>query len=386
MARTAADAGLPRHALLREITDGAVLRLVLEQGLVTRADVARSTGISKPTISASMARLEAGGLLAPAGTREGQPGRVATWYELAPTSGWVLALDVDADGIHVRAADVAARTIAELDSPPVAPGDNTGMVVAIRDAVRQVLAARGTRHGPLRAVAMSVANAVRPATGEVLALPNTPFPEGLLDPHEVFTDLITAPLLVENDVNCAALAEHRGGAAAGVDNFAYLFVGTGLGMGVYVDGRLARGAHGTAGEIGYLAAGRGGESYATVVAALGRQGFARDHSSALDVEGVRDTLAAAAAGDPEARDAVRRLGTTVGQVIADTAAVIDPELVILGGPLGSHPALLPLARDTVARLSPSPVRIEYGALGEAASLDGALHLAVDRALADILPG
>lgn len=386
MARIPADAALPRHALLREITDGAVLRLVLGQGRVTRADVARETGISKPTISTSMARLEASGLLAAAGSREGQPGRVATWYELAPTAGWVLGLDVDTEGVHVRAADLAARTVKELDNPPVAVGDSAAMVVSIRDAVRRVVRALGTHHGPLRAVTMSVANAVRPDTGEVLSLPDTPFPEGLVDPREVFTRLITAPLRVENDINCAALAEHRSGAAAGVDNFAYLYVGAGLGMGVYVDGRLARGAHGTAGEIGYLATGRGGGSYATVVAALGRQGFARNDSSALDVRRVGETLAAASTGDDDARDAVRALGTTVGQVIADTAAVIDPELVILGGPLGANPALLPLARETVARLSPSPVRIEYGALGESASLDGALHLAIDQALTDILAG
>ena len=384
MARDPANAPLPRHAILREITDGAVLRLVLQHGRVTRADVARETGISKPTISLAMARLETAGLLTAAGMRGGRPGRVATWYELAPTSGWVLGLDVDADGVHLRATDLAARTIAELDSPPVPPGDAAAMVVAMRAAVHRVLDDVGNAHGPLRAVATSVANAVRPDTGEVLSLPDTPFPEGLVRPGEVFTGLVTAPLTVENDINCAALAEHRSGAAVGVDNFAYLFVGAGLGMGVYVDGRLARGAHGTAGEIGYLAAGRGGESYSTLVAALGRQGFARNDSSAIDVQRVRATLAAAAAGDDEARDAARALGTAVGQVIADTAAVIDPELVILGGPLGTDPSLLPLARQTVARLSPSPVRIEYGALGEAASLHGALHLALDHALAGIL--
>jgi predicted NBD/HSP70 family sugar kinase len=384
MARASADAPLPRQAILREITDGAVLRLVLRQGRVTRADVARATGISKPTISLAMARLEAAGLLMAAGLREGQPGRVATWYELAPTSGWVLGLDVDADGVHLRATDLAARTIEELDSPPVRPGDVAGMVLAIREAVHRVLVDVGTGHGLLRAVALSVANAVRPDTGEVLSLPDTPFPEGLVNPREVFTGLVTAPVMVENDINCAALAEHRSGAAVGVDNFAYLFVGAGIGMGVYVDGRLARGAHGTAGKIGYLAAGRGGESYSTLVSALARQGFARDGSSAIDVRRVRATLAAAASGDDEARDAANALGTAIGQVIADTAAVIDPELVLLGGPLGADLLLLPLARQTAARLSPSPVRIEYGSLGEAASLHGALHLALDHALAGIL--
>lgn len=375
---------LPRHSLLREITDRTVLDLVLERGRVTRADVARETGISKPTISAAMGRLERAGLLQAAGTREGQPGRLATWYELAPTAGWVLGLDVDAEGVHLRAVDLAARLVLQSDAPPVAPGDSRAMVRSIRAAVRRALRAAAV-NGPLRCVGMSVANAVRPDTGEVLSLPNTPFPEGLVDPRRVFAGVVDAPLVVENDINCAALAEHRAGAAVGVDNFAYLFVGAGLGMGVYVDGRLARGAHGTAGEIGYLASGHGPDSRLTLVSELGRLGFSRGRgSSAIDVDRVRRALAASERVGSDATGVVSVLGTSVGQIIADTSAVIDPELVILGGPLGTDPAVLAIARRTVAELAPSPVRIDYGVLGEMASLDGAIHLALDRALLGIL--
>ncbi len=370
---------LPRQGLLREITDRAVMAEVLARGRVTRSELAELTGISKPTISESTRRLADAGLLCTTGTRGGHRGRVATYYELTPTAGWVLALDVDPDGVHTRAADLAGVAFDDHDHPPVAAGDVAAMVRRIRTAVRRSLKIGNARRGPLRAVALSVANAVDPDTSQILALPNTPFPEGLLNPAELFADLVSAPLLVDNDINCAALAEHRSGAARDDTDFAYLFVGAGLGMGLYVGGRMVRGAHGLAGEVGYLATATGPAQYSTLVAALGSQGFATPNSSAMDVVTIRRALGEADVADREATKAAQALGAAIGQVIVATCAVVDPDLVLLGGPLGRHPALLATARHTVAELFPSTVRIELGELGEAASLQGALHLALDHA-------
>ena len=253
----------------------------------------------------------------------------------------MLALDVDQDGVHTRSADLTGTVFDGHDHPPVATGDVAALVRRIRTAVRISLRVGTDRHGALRAVALSVANAVDPSTGEILALPNTPFPEGLLSPAQILADLITVPLLVDNDINCAALAEHRSGAAADTQDFAYLFVGAGLGLGLYVDDRLVRGAHGLAGEIGYLAIATGPAEYSTLVTALASQGFGRAGTSAIDVEAIRLALAAAEVTDPGPASAVRQLGAVIGQVIVATCAVVDPELVLLGGPLGATPHCWP---------------------------------------------
>jgi predicted NBD/HSP70 family sugar kinase len=294
----------------------------------------------------------------------------------------VLALDVDHDGVHTRAADLSGAVFDDHDHPPVAAGDVAAMVRRIRAAVRRSLRIGTVQHGVLRSVALSVANAVNPETAEILALPNTPFPEGLLRPAKIFADLVSAPLVVENDINCAALGEHRGGAAHDCADFAYVFIGAGLGMGLYVGGRLVRGAHGLAGEIGYLATATGPTQYSTLVTALAGQGFGRADSSAMDVVAIQHALAAT--GGPDSDASARQLGAAIGHVIVDTCAVVDPELVLLGGPLGSHPALLTTARTTVLRLSPFPVRVELGSLGEKASLQGALFMALDRARENLL--
>jgi predicted NBD/HSP70 family sugar kinase len=375
---------MPRQDVLREITDRAVLDEVLDRGRVTRAEVAAETGISKPTISAAIARLEAAGLLAAAGSRTGLRGRVATYYALAPRSGWVLALQIDPDGVHTRSADLTGAVFDDHDHPAVATGDVSAMVRRIRAAVRRSVRIGSEEHGDVRAVALSVANAVNPDTGEILALPDTAFPEGLVDPARVFADLVPVDVLVENDVNCAALAEHRAGGAVDIRDFAYLFVGAGLGQGLYVDGHRVRGAHGLAGEIGYLAAPVGASQYSTLVGALADRGLSVGESSVLDVESVATDLDRAP-GSLSAQSIadVEALGQAIGHVIVATCAVVDPELVLLGGPLGRRPELLAIARRTVGELSPSPVRVELGSLGEAASLQGALHLALDHARAQL---
>ncbi len=375
---------LPRHGLLREITDQAVMDEVLQRGRVTRSELAQLTGISKPTISESARRLEEAGLLQATGTRSGHRGRVATYYELAPHAGWVLAMDIDSDGVHTRASDLSGMTFDEHDHPPGPAGDVGAVVRRIRAATRRSIKIGEPRHGSLRAVALSASNAVDPNTAKINVLPSASFPEGRLDPSVVFSDLVTAPVLVDNDINCAALAEHRTGAAVGIDNFAYLWVGSGFGMGLYANGRMIRGAHGLAGEIGYLATATGPAQYSTLVTALGQQGFGAPDSSALDVPTIRRSLAAARRADRAALAAAQTLGAAIGQVIVATCAVVDPSLVLLGGPLGRHPALFETACRTVAELFPSPVRIELGAVGETASLQGALHLALDHAKRHLL--
>lgn len=384
MTRSEAPRAVPRHGLLREITDRAVMDEVLARGRVTRAELAELTGISKPTISESARRLEEAGLLEVTGTRSGRRGRTATYYGLGTQAGWVLAMDVDSDGIHTRCTELSGARFDDHDYPPGPPGDTQYVARRIRAATRRCLKIGAAAHGPLRAVAMSVSNVVDPRTSRVVVLPSASFPEGLLDPAEVLRDLISVPLVVDNDINCSALAEHREGAAVGVDSFAYISVGSGLGMGLYSDGHLIRGAHGLAGEIGYLATTTGPAQYSTLVKTLGQQGFGAPDSAALDVPTIRRSLGAGRDAGAGGGGAAQALGAAIGQVIVATCAVVDPDLVLVGGALGRHPALFDTACQTVAELFPSPVRIEPGLIAHGASLHGAVHLALDRARVDLL--
>jgi predicted NBD/HSP70 family sugar kinase len=354
------------QTVLRAATDRRLLDETIRQGRTTRAELADVTGYSRPTVSEAVRRLVEGGLLDATGLKEtGRRGRVGTFYELGARAGWVLAVELDQSGVRARAADLAGRTLGEHRLPAGAPGD----VAALTANVRAIVGAFPTGPGPLRAVGISIANPVHPLTHEIVPLAGTPFPEGLVSPTEMIGDLVTAPVLVDNDVNLAALAEHRAGRAAGEASFAYVYVGAGLGVGLYIGDQLIRGAHGLAGEIGYLP----GLSTPTIATDLAAGGLGRSDAPSNDV------AAALALLDRADEPALRVLAAAVARAIISVAAVVDPALVLLGGPVGTHPALLPRVRAAIS--FPGPTRVEHGTLGTEAALHGASHLALEHALA-----
>ena len=347
---------LPRLKMLRELTDRAVLDDVFAHGRVTRVDLSDRTGISRPTISESVRRLEATGVLTATGSREtGQRGRIATFYELAADTGYVIALELNQFGVHAAAHDLRQTELAERRPEP---GDIADLVDAVRTTISGIKAP-----GPLRAVAVSVANPVDPASRQVIPLPGSPFPEGFVR----LDDVIDAPLLVDNDVNWAALAERRAGAGREAASFAYVHVGAGIGMSLCLGDQLVRGAHGLAGEIGYL---KVGDADLTLTDALLRQGFGTP--PAIDVRTVL-------AGNRK-----REFGTIVGRAVASACTVFDPELVLFGGPLGGHPEILPHIRVALDSATPAPVSVAAGEFGDAAPMRGALAWAVDHGRAQLL--
>lgn len=354
------DLALPRLGLLREITDHAVLDEVFHRARVTRVELASATGISRPTIWESVRRLEGAGVLSAVGCEEtGRRGRAATFYELARDAGWVLALDVKEAGIRTCAADLAGRCLGEARQPPVAPGDARALAGAVRQAREHSVRACSGR-GALQAVALSLTNPACPEIRETAAL----------------ADLDQAPLLVDNNVNLAALAEREAGAARDASSFVYIYVGADLGLGLHIGDQLIRGAHGRAGEIGCLAVPTGNGGFCTLAAAYSGLGPGQPDPPSGDVASVLSMVAQAAAGDAAAITATRGLGATIGQAVVAACAVVDPELVLLGGPIGSQSAVLELVRAAVARILPGQVRIEAGRIGDGASLQGALHLAL----------
>ena len=409
-----AQRALPRLGLLREMTDEAVMAQVFAHGRVTRADLAALTGISKPTTWQSVRRLEDAGLLTAAGSNEtGRRGRVATFYELPPGNGWVFAVQVDQSGLHLRSVDLMGRVILEQHDPPGPPGDSAALIGTLREALHRANAA-GRDHGPVRGGVISVANPVDPATHHIIAMPDSPFPEGQASLDEGLSDLIDAPVIIDNDVNLAAAAERASGVAATADNFAYLYVGAGMGMGLYVAGRPVRGAHGLAGEVGELPvashlhiatdappptdspavpragatpepttettrtmSGKRSEEIGhspSLARALHQSGFGADGRPSLRVDEIVRLLDSGG----ELPDSILTIAGVIAQAIAATCAIIDPELVVLGGPVGVHPTLLAPVREAVARIWPGPVRIELSTIGDRPALRGATGLALTR--------
>lgn len=218
-------------------------------------------------------------------------------------------------------------------------------------------------------------------------------PFDLLTPLEARID---TPIVLNNNVNLAALGERWRGHARDVATFAFLAVGAGIGMGLVHNGELVRGAHGAAGEVAYLPlpgsvppaerAGHGKEQLADEAGAYGVLAALKARRSwpGTRPSTVAELFDQAAAGVPAARDLVEAEARQLGLTVASACAVFDPELVVLGGGVGRNPLLLPTVRDTVNAHVPFPPRIETSALGEAASLTGAVFVALQAARAELL--
>jgi predicted NBD/HSP70 family sugar kinase len=301
---------------------------------------------------------------------------VGSYYALAGHAGVALAVSIAPEGIVAECVDAYGDTVSRADRPLVRPARPDDVAVALRAA------AAAARHGaglPPRLAVVSAADPVDRHTGKLIHLPDAPFLLGDLDPAEVLAPYAGEPVTVDNDVNWAARAE-RDHAGAALDDFAYLFLGEGLGCAIVADGEVRRGHAGLAGEMAHLlTAGPRGRAV-PFIEVFGQLGLRQAGATAIDV----DRLLAALVG-PGARAAATRrvLGQAIAGVLAAVVALADPEIVVVGGPWGSHPVLLDLIAATTARL-PRRARVRAAELTAEPSLAGVRLEALSRLRSAIL--
>lgn len=349
----ASGTGRPRQkpgtpSLLRELNDRAALGLLLAQGPLTRAQLSERTGVSKVTVSQVLARLEERGLVMIAGEQAGGRGPNAALYAVVPSSAYVAGLYVEFDQVSVAVADVTGQRMAHISVDPNGADDPVGLV---RDAVARACEIAGIELENLTSVVIGSPGVLDPRTGAPRIAVNLPtWHEGVPD---ALREVLHTPVVIENDVNLAAMAERADGAAAGLSDFAFVWLGTGLGLAEVIDGQMRRGAGGAAGEIGWmpvhgapLPAGNEHPSKAGLQALAGGfavQALAAEHGfagptpadavaaarAALDLSG----SSAGEAASPAAAF-LDELAHRVAIGVAAVCVVIDPALVVLGGTVG----------------------------------------------------
>ena len=376
--------GRPR--LLRAINERAVLERLRAGGPASRTELAASTGVSKPTVGQALANLERAGLVRSAGQRTGERGRSALLYELDPTAAHVVGVDVGRSWVRVAIADLGGAVVGRRDERN--PARSAGALVArVHALVRDVVAESGVAWEDVVHAVVGSPGVLDPATGRLRYAPNLPGwgRPGLVDE---LRGALTPSLAIDNDTNLAALGERAYGHGRDVADFVYLSIGTGVGMGIVVGGELYRGARGAAGEVGFLPLAGGGLGAAgpgkagaveEAVAAGGivRTGRAMGMKGALSAERIFN---AASAGDATARATVEREADRLAVVVAAVAAIVDPELIVLGGGIGANAdVLLPHLQDAVAALTPLRPPVVLSALGADAIVLGAIATALDTA-------
>lgn len=368
--------------------DAAVLGL-LRRGSATRPHIAEQLSMSKPTVSAAIAALEGAGLVVHDGQRTGATGRSPAVYSLATTARLVAGIDVG--GVNTRAAiaDLRGEILAE-EAQPTQPDRVIDHVTDMVRRLRARTARKLDRRKPTLAAIVLSTPGVTIGHSRVRLAYNVDS-GGTLDFSPLATHL-KAPLRVENNVNLAAIGEHRLGAARHTDTFVHISVGAGIGLGTIYHGRLLRGHNGAAGEISYLPLGSRplGEQHDTgnfenTTAAGGL--LARAHGKRWSAGPPRDVaqlFAWAADGDATAKRLVADEGMRIGLAVVAARTLIDPELVVLGGGIGRNKLLIEPVEAVCRRLLPVPCPIVTTELADRGSLVGAVVSAADDAWAEIV--
>ena len=372
-------AGTP--SLLRAINERSLLELIRREGAMSRAEAARRSGLSKPTVSQALLGLEDAGLVHQAGRLQGPKGPGAVVYELNPESGWVVGIDVGSHWVRAALADISGTVRARRDERTHRSAAAT--VAQIRSLADSLAGERGLDWSGITHATVGLPGVLDPSGTRLALSPNLPGGKpGLV---EAIRTELGGNVSFENDVNLAALGEHSRGVGQDVSNFVFLWVGTGIGLGIIVDGRLYRGAAGAAGEIAYLPVGPGdphdpayrrrGQLEETAAAAAVAR-IARDHG--MKSPSAKNVFAAARRGDPAAADVVDLIAARIALAIAAVVPVLDPALVILGGGIAGNGGDLlcgPIERE-LHRLSPFRPRLAVSALGDEVVLHGAVATAL----------
>ena len=380
-----------RPQLIRELNEQLLLSHIRQLGPCSRADLARLSGLSKPTVSLALANVERSGLVRIAGQRTGVPGRSARLYEIWPDAGFALGLDIGLQYLRGALADLTGEIRARASARARA-SSVTGRMAELGRLADALCTDAGVDRGAITQTVIGSPGVYDPRrnamalTGQLSGWSRPAVLAGLR--AEFGQNLV-----VENDVDAAALAEQAHGHGREFASFAFVWIGTGIGMGLVLDGRLHRGVHGVAGEIAFMPISEGlgadpgdarkrgaleaAASAQAVVRAARRAGMRGPVSA-------RRVFTAAARGDERAAAVVAQEARLVAKAVCSVVTVVDPELVVLGGGIGQAPGFAAAVTDELRQLAPVLPEVRVSALGTDAVVDGCLASGTELAWQQLL--
>jgi len=382
LVRASAEGEIRHNAHLRALNLERVLAFALDRpGAFTRAELIEATGLSAPTVGSLSTALIRMGLLTDLGAGPSRGGRRPSTMELNARHGYVAAIHLQPDLTALAVADLRGEVVARGSVTTPVKLAPTALLTQLASDLRALLDEAGIPLSRVLAVGAGAPGVVDPTRGMVVALsPNLNGWEQV-PMAATLRRALRVPVVVENDVNLAVLGEHWRGAARGHDTCAFVTIGTGIGAGILINGHLHHGHRNLAGEVAlmcmapeYADRDFGARGCLETLAGLKALAERWAPADAADRDHwVAALVAAADAGDPPARKAVQDTTTLIGMAIANLSVVIDPSLIIVGGPLFNGGAsLVDAIRRVVSRIAPTPGKILSSELGDDAPLFGCL--------------
>lgn len=357
----------------------------------TRAELAQLSSLARSTITMRVDALLGSGLLAPVGEAASTGGRPPTRFALNGSAGVVLAIDLGASHASVAVSDLAGQVLDERTVDcEIADGPET-VLDRVAAIASELLAATARDPGEVAGVGIGVPGPVEHATGRPA---NPPIMPGWHD-FDIPAHLgkhFSGPVLVDNDVNLMALGEYVTSWRSS-QHLMLVKVATGIGAGIIADGRLMRGAIGSAGDLGHVRVAGAGDD---VVCRCGNIGCleavaagpaiaSKLRDRGLDVEGSQGIVDAVAAGEVDALQAVREAGRDLGTVLATCVNLLNPSVIVIGGKLSeAGEYLLAGVREVIYQrslpLATHDLRIVSTAVGSQGGILGAGAMVLDAVL------
>ncbi|GGK97329.1 sugar kinase [Planomonospora parontospora subsp. parontospora] len=366
-----------------------MLRLIRTGEAVTRADIGRVTGLSRPAVSLRVTELLDRRLIVEDNEGPSTGGRPPTRLAFNAAGGVVLVASLGASRAQIAVCDLAAGELARAD---LAVDVEEGPDVVLPLVMRTWEELLGDRPASLiRAVGLGVPATVEFAARRTESARIMASWTGVAIPP-IIAERFPVPVFLDNDVNVIAIGEHRAVYAGQADDLLFIKVSTRIGSGVIAGGEILRGALGAAGEIGHIPVRDGGgvlcrcgntdclDSVASATAILRRL-----RSRGYEVKTLADVVALVRGGDAETMTVIRDAARMLGEVVASAVNILNPAVVVLGGDVAeTFQPLVSGVREVVYRrstaLSTRNLRIERSRLGPGAGIVGCAHMVLDHVL------
>jgi predicted NBD/HSP70 family sugar kinase len=369
-----------------------VIKALREHGLVSRAEIARRTGLSRSTVSSLVSELQSDGLVIereePGAAHGEQGGRPPILLSFDASAGAALGIDFGHKHVRVAVSDLSSNILSERAAPMDIDHDSEESMDVALDLVGEALLAAGVERSRVIGAGVGLPGPIDQADGVTGSSAIMPGWVGV-DAGAELRRRLDVPVSIDNDANLGALAELNHGAGRGATDLVYLKVSSGIGAGLILGGRLYRGAGGMAGELGHVLVDPEGavcrcgnrgclETAASTGALL--ELLRRSHGELT----VAEMLLLAREGDLGCRRVIADAGRVVGSAAAFVFNMLNPQRLIVGGDLAEAGELLLDGVRSSLRLAALPAAAEHavvcaGVLGERAQVLGALALAVGEA-------
>jgi glucokinase-like ROK family protein len=404
--RTVSNEAYSRYPLVENRAQAAIMAYVhAEARPVSKAQLTGSLNASRGKISTEVTRLIEAGLLADEGFAVSEGGRRSSLLGIPFSAGLIAAIDVGATSIDVGLTTLGSKLVAYQGEPADVRDGPRPVLDRVKALLGELLEEQASLPQDVLAIGIGVPGPVEQASGRLTVPPLMPswdrFPI-----RDVFAGEYAAPVFVDNDVNIMALGEHWGGVAKGIDDIIFVKVGTGIGSGIIIGGRLHRGAQGCAGDFGHICVDSDGplctcgntgclEAVAAAPAiALATETCTREGQSALLMAvlqekgelSMTDVGEAAKRGDYCALTIIRKSGRLIGETLASAVNVLNPSMIVIGGGVSrvGHTLLAEIRSAVYQRSLPLATRnlpIVLSELENDAGLVGASVMAAEGVLA-----